>query len=54
MRRLDEEWAQLRAVREERGEDVSFSPLDLWFDNDGRPDSAEWFAAHGWITPHRR
>jgi methyltransferase (TIGR00027 family) len=49
-KRLEEEWAQLRAVREERGEDVSFSPFALWFDHDGRPDSAEWFGAHGWIT----
>jgi methyltransferase (TIGR00027 family) len=47
---LEEGWALLRAARQERGEDVSFSPFALWFDHDGRPDSAGWFAAQGWIT----
>jgi methyltransferase (TIGR00027 family) len=43
-------WAQLRAAREKRGEDVSFSPFELWFDEEGRPDSAAWFSSHGWTT----
>jgi methyltransferase (TIGR00027 family) len=45
-----EKWAQLRAAREKRGEDVSFSPFELWFDAEGRPDSVEWFTAHRWTT----
>ncbi|MHA7653316.1 SAM-dependent methyltransferase [Mycobacterium sp. ML4] len=45
-----ERWAQLRARRAARGEDVSFDPFDLWFDDQGRPDPADWFAAHGWAT----
>jgi methyltransferase (TIGR00027 family) len=46
----EEKWAQLRARREARGEDTSFNPFDLWFDDGDRPDCAEWFAAHGWTT----
>ncbi len=42
--------AKLRAVREKRGEDVSFSPFELWFEHEGRSDPAEWFSAHGWTT----
>jgi methyltransferase (TIGR00027 family) len=45
-----ERWAQLRARREARGEDTSFDPFDLWFDDEGRPDPADWFAAHGWAS----
>jgi methyltransferase (TIGR00027 family) len=46
----EEKWAQLKAKREARGEDTSFNPFDLWFDDGGRPDCGEWFAAHGWTT----
>lgn len=46
----EQKWAQLRAKREARGQDTSFNPFDLWFDDDGRPDPADWFAAHGWAT----
>jgi methyltransferase (TIGR00027 family) len=46
----EEKWAQLRAKREARGEDTSFNPFDLWFDDEGRPDSGEWFAVRGWTT----
>ncbi len=46
----EERWAQLRAKREARGEDTSFNPFDLWFDDEGRPDCGDWFAAHGWTT----
>lgn len=46
----EEKWAQLRAKREARGEDTSFNPFDLWFDDEGRPDCGDWFAAHGWTT----
>ena len=46
----EEKWAQLRAKREARGEDTSFNPFDLWFDDAGRPDCGDWFAAHGWTT----
>jgi len=47
---IGERWAKLRAAREKRGEDVSFSPFELWFDHEGRSDPAEWFSAHGWST----
>jgi methyltransferase (TIGR00027 family) len=47
---IGERWAKLRAAREKRGEDVSFSPFELWFDHEGRSDPADWFSAHGW-TP---
>jgi methyltransferase (TIGR00027 family) len=49
-KQLDEKWARLQEAREKRGQGVPFSPLELWFDDGGRPDSAEWFAAHGWTT----
>jgi len=43
-------WERLRAKRAARGQDTSFNPFDLWFDDEGRPDCADWFAAHGWST----
>lgn len=43
-------WEQLRARRAARGEDTSFNPFDLWFDDEGRPDPADWFAAAGWAA----
>jgi methyltransferase (TIGR00027 family) len=43
-------WVKLRAAREKRGEDVSFSPFELWYDDEGRPDCAQWFAEHEWTT----
>lgn len=49
-REAEEKWAELRAQREARGEDTSFNPFDLWFDDEGRPDAVEWFTAHGWNT----
>ncbi len=51
-REAEDRWAQFRAQREARGLDSSFNPLDLWFDDEGRPDCPDWFAAHGWaIAP---
>jgi methyltransferase (TIGR00027 family) len=49
-REAEQRWQQLRAKREARGQDTSFNPFDLWFDDEGRPDCADWFAAHGWAT----
>ncbi|ORW29992.1 SAM-dependent methyltransferase [Mycobacterium paraense] len=49
-REAEQRWQELRAKREARGQDTSFNPFDLWFDDEGRPDCAEWFAAHGWTT----
>jgi methyltransferase (TIGR00027 family) len=49
-REAEEKWQELRARREARGQDTSFNPFDLWFEDDGRPDCADWFAAHGWTT----
>jgi methyltransferase (TIGR00027 family) len=49
-REAEEKWQELRAKREARGEDTSFNPFDLWFDDEGRPDCADWFGAHGWTT----
>ncbi|GJN94996.1 putative S-adenosyl-L-methionine-dependent methyltransferase [Mycobacterium marinum] len=43
-------WARQRAKRQARGQDTSFDPFDLWFDDEGQPDPADWFAAHGWTT----
>ncbi|AYE93761.1 SAM-dependent methyltransferase [Mycobacterium paragordonae] len=45
-----ERWEQLRARRAARGEDTSFDPFDLWFDDEGRPDPGDWFAAHDGVT----
>ena len=49
-REAEEKWQELRARREARGQDTSFNPFDLWFDDEGRPDCADWFGAHGWTT----
>ncbi|BBZ50079.1 class I SAM-dependent methyltransferase [Mycobacterium heidelbergense] len=49
-REAEERWQELRARRQARGQDTSFNPFDLWFDDEGRPDCADWFAAHGWAT----
>ena len=49
-REAEERFAELRAKREARGEDTSFNPFDLWFEDGERPDCADWFAAHGWTT----
>ncbi|HET7073765.1 MAG TPA: class I SAM-dependent methyltransferase [Mycobacterium sp.] len=49
-REAEERWQQLRAKRAARGHDTSFNPFDLWFDDDGRPDSADWFTAQGWTS----
>ena len=46
----EEKWQELRAKRQARGQDTSFNPFDLWFDDEGRPDCADWFAAHGWTA----
>ena len=46
----EQRWRELKAAREARGQDTSFNPLDLWFDHDDRPDSDDWFDAHGWAT----
>jgi methyltransferase (TIGR00027 family) len=46
----ERKWEQRKAKRAARGEDTSFNPFDLWFDDEGRPDPADWFAAHGWAT----
>ncbi|CPR12995.1 O-methyltransferase [Mycobacterium bohemicum DSM 44277] len=49
-RQAQERWLALKAKRAARGEDTSFNPFDLWFDDEGRPDCADWFGAHGWTT----
>jgi methyltransferase (TIGR00027 family) len=49
-REAQEKWEQLRAKRAARGQDTSFNPFGLWFDDEGRPDCADWFAANGWAT----
>lgn len=43
-------WQEMKARREARGQNTSFNPLELWFDHDDRPDSDDWFDAHGWAT----
>ncbi len=49
-REAEERWTELRARREASGQDTWFNPFDLWFDDEGRPDCADWFAAHDWAT----
>jgi methyltransferase (TIGR00027 family) len=49
-REAEQKWHELRAKRAARGQDTSFNPFDLWFDDAGRPDCADWFGAHGWST----
>jgi methyltransferase (TIGR00027 family) len=49
-REAEQKWQELRARREARGQDTSFNPFDLWFDDGDRPDPADWFGAHGWTT----
>ena len=49
-REAEAKWQERRAKREARGLDTSFNPFDLWFEDEGRPECAEWFAAHGWTT----
>ena len=49
-REAEERWARLKAKREARGQDTSFNPFDLWFEDADRPDCGDWFAAHGWTT----
>jgi methyltransferase (TIGR00027 family) len=49
-REAEERWREVRAKREERGEDVSFDPFELWYHDEDTPDSADWFATRGWTT----
>jgi methyltransferase (TIGR00027 family) len=49
-REAEERWARLKAKREARGQDTSFNPFDLWFEQEDRPDCGDWFAGHGWAT----
>ena len=49
-REAEQKWQELRAKREARGKDTSFNPFGLWFDDGARPESADWFGAHGWAT----
>src|SRR6202161_1226775 len=49
-REAEEKWAELKAKREARGQDTSFNPFDLWFEDGDRPECGEWFAGHGWNT----
>ena len=49
-RHVDEQWREVQTEREKHGKDASFDLLALWYDNEGRPDCAEWFGAHGWAT----
>ena len=49
-REAEQRWQQLKAKREARGQDTSFNPFDLWFEDEGRPDCGDWFAAHGWTV----
>jgi methyltransferase (TIGR00027 family) len=49
-REAEERWQELKAKREARGQDTSFNPFDLWFEDEGRPECADWFAERGWTT----
>jgi methyltransferase (TIGR00027 family) len=45
-----EKWTELKAKRDARGQDTSFNPFDLWFEDGHQTDCAGSFAAHGWDT----
>jgi methyltransferase (TIGR00027 family) len=47
-REAEARWAELKAKREARGQDTSFNPFDLWFEDGDRPECGDWFAGHGW------
>lgn len=49
-REAQEELDELRAKRDARGEDTSFDPFGLWFEDEGRPDATEWFGARSWAV----
>ncbi|OIN78639.1 SAM-dependent methyltransferase [Mycobacterium malmoense] len=49
-REAEQKWQELRAKREARGQDTSFNPFDLWFDDGDRADCADWFGGHGWTV----
>ena len=53
-REAEERWAELKAKREARGQDTSFNPFDLWFEDGERPDCADWFAGARLDHPRRR
>ncbi len=46
----EQRWARLKAKREARGQDTSFNPFDLWFEQEGRPECDAWFTGRGWTT----
>ena len=47
----EQRWAELKAKREARGQDTSFNPFDLWFDDEGRPDCpVTGSPPRGWTT----
>ncbi|OBA61314.1 SAM-dependent methyltransferase [Mycobacterium sp. 1100029.7] len=46
----EQRWQELKAKREARGQDTSFNPFDLWFEDEGRPDCGDWFTAQGWTV----
>jgi methyltransferase (TIGR00027 family) len=49
-REAEQRWAELKAKRDARGQDTSFNPFDLWFEDEGRPDAGDWFSKHGWTV----
>lgn len=49
-RETEQRWQELKAKREARGQDTSFNPFDLWFEDEGRPECGAWFAGRGWST----
>ncbi|WAJ45562.1 class I SAM-dependent methyltransferase [Mycobacterium sp. Aquia_216] len=49
-REAEERWAELKAKRDARGQDTSFNPFDLWFEDEGRPDAGDWFSEQGWTV----
>jgi methyltransferase (TIGR00027 family) len=49
-REAEQRWAELKAKRDARGQDTSFNPFDLWFEDEGRPDAGDWFSEHGWTV----
>lgn len=49
-RQLHRNWAAVQTERRRRGQTVHPDPFALWYDDDSRPQSAQWFSQHGWMT----
>lgn len=47
---VDRHRAQLAELNDGDGAEPTFDLGDLWYDDEGRSNVVDWFAAHGWTT----